>query len=170
MMSLRVRLFVLVAAITIVVWAGAAAWTALSTRAEIQRVLDGRLIEAARMVAALNMPMAPTPRRLAPTTYTRQLSCQIWSMGGRLIGQSAGAPDQPLATGGAGFSERRIGDQHWRVYTHVDAERGVRVVTADVAESDRVVRHEPERLADVLVPLAAEGAVQRAESASAYPA
>ena len=50
------------------------------------------------------------------------------------------------------------------------AERGVRVVTADVAESDRVVRHEPERLADVLVPLAAEGAVRRAESASAYPA
>ncbi|MDA2953775.1 MAG: uridine diphosphate-N-acetylglucosamine-binding protein YvcK, partial [Actinomycetota bacterium] len=50
------------------------------------------------------------------------------------------------------------------------AERGVRVVTADVAESDRVVRHEPERLADVLVPLAAEGAARRAESASAYPA
>lgn len=50
------------------------------------------------------------------------------------------------------------------------AERGVRVVTADVAESNRVVRHEPERLADVLVPLAAEGAVRRAESASAYPA
>jgi uncharacterized cofD-like protein len=50
------------------------------------------------------------------------------------------------------------------------AERGVRVVTADVAESDRVVRHEPEQLADVLVPLAAEGAARRAESASAYPA
>lgn len=50
------------------------------------------------------------------------------------------------------------------------ASRGVRVVTADVAESDRVVRHEPERLADVLVPLASEGAARRAESASAYPA
>ncbi len=47
---------------------------------------------------------------------------------------------------------------------------GVRVVTADIAESDRVVRHEPERLAEVLVPLAAEGAARRAESASAYPA
>lgn len=50
------------------------------------------------------------------------------------------------------------------------ASRGVRVVTADVAESDRVVRHEPERLADVLIPLASEGAARRAESASAYPA
>ena len=50
------------------------------------------------------------------------------------------------------------------------ASRGVRVVTADIAESDRVVRHEPERLADVLMPLASEGAAMRAESASAYPA
>ena len=50
------------------------------------------------------------------------------------------------------------------------ASRGVRVVTADVAESHRVVRHEPERLADVLLPLASEGAGRRAESASAYPA
>ena len=50
------------------------------------------------------------------------------------------------------------------------ASRGVRVVTADVAESDRVVRHEPERLADVLIPLASEGAARRAELASAYPA
>ena len=47
---------------------------------------------------------------------------------------------------------------------------GVRVVTADIAESDRVVRHEPERLADVLAPLAAEGAARRAESAAAYVA
>ena len=46
----------------------------------------------------------------------------------------------------------------------------MRVVTADIAESDRVVRHEPERLADVLMPLASEGAAMRAESASAYPA
>ena len=49
------------------------------------------------------------------------------------------------------------------------ASRGVRVVTADIAESDRVVRHEPERLAEVLLPLALEGAGRRAESASAYP-
>ncbi|MDH2132386.1 ATP-binding protein [Sphingobium yanoikuyae] len=131
MMSLRIRLFALVAAITMIVWAGAATWTALSTRAEVQRVLDGRLIEAARMVAALDVPMVDEPRRLPPTAYTRQLSCQIWSMGGELIGQSAGAPDLPLAQGQPGFSERQIGDQHWRVYTHVDAQRGLRVMVGD---------------------------------------
>ncbi|RYM10485.1 ATP-binding protein [Sphingobium cupriresistens] len=131
MMSLRLRLFTLVAAITMIVWAGAATWTALSTRAEVQRVLDGRLIEAARMVAALDIPMVDEPRRVAPTSYTRQLSCQIWSMDGALIGQSAGAPDRALAQGHPGFSERQIEGQQWRVYTHVDAKRGLRVMVGD---------------------------------------
>ena len=47
--------------------------------------------------------------------------------------------------------------------------RGVRVVAGDIAEDDHVVRHAPEPLADVLVPLAREGAEMRAQSASAYP-
>jgi len=47
--------------------------------------------------------------------------------------------------------------------------RGVRVVAGDIAEDDHVVRHAPESLADVLVPLAREGAEMRAQSASAYP-
>jgi len=47
--------------------------------------------------------------------------------------------------------------------------RGVRVVAADIAEDDQVVRHAPEALADVLEPLAREGAEMRAQSASAYP-
>lgn len=48
--------------------------------------------------------------------------------------------------------------------------RGVRVVAADIAEADRVVRHSPEALADVLEPLAREGAAKRAAVSSAYPA
>lgn len=48
--------------------------------------------------------------------------------------------------------------------------RGVRVVAADIAEDAQVVRHAPEALADVLEPLAREGAAMRAQSASAYPA
>jgi uncharacterized cofD-like protein len=49
------------------------------------------------------------------------------------------------------------------------AARGVRVVAADIAEDDQVVRHAPEPLADILVPLAREGADMRAQWASAYP-
>ncbi|MFP5455256.1 MAG: ATP-binding protein [Alphaproteobacteria bacterium] len=140
MRSLRARLFALVAAITLLVWAGAAAWTAISTRAEVEQVLDRRLVEAARMVAALDVTSAaPTPRITA--TYSRELSCQIWSLGGALIGQSAGAPDQPLAGNQPGFTERRIGERNWRVYTHVDPARGIRVMVGDnLAVRQRLVR------------------------------
>lgn len=131
MMSLRFRLFALVAGLTLVVWAGAAGWTAVSTRTQLERVLDRRLVEAARMVAALDVPANGSARPLPVPTYTHQLSCQIWSLGGDLIGQSAGAPASPLAGGRAGFSDRRIGDRVWRVYTHVDATRGIRVMVGD---------------------------------------
>ncbi|RJG51995.1 hypothetical protein D0Z70_22305 [Sphingobium terrigena] len=131
MTALRIRLFILVAGVTMLVWAGAAGWTSFSTRAEVQRVLDGRLVEAARMVAALDIPASGPVRRLAPAPYSRQLSCQIWSLNGALIGQSTGAPDAPLAGGAPGFSSRQIGDEQWRVYTHVDAARGIRVMVGD---------------------------------------
>ena len=131
MRSLRARLFALVAAVTLLVWAGAAAWTSLSTRAEVERVLDRRLVEAARMVAALDIPVGGAPRQVEPSSYERQLSCQIWSLTGRLVGQSAGAPQAPLAQGAPGFSERLVDGEEWRVYTHVDETRGVRVMVGD---------------------------------------
>lgn len=141
MRSLRFRLFALVAAVTMLVWAGAAAWTAVSTRAQLERVLDRRLVEAARMVAALDVPVTGGARPLPSPSYSHQLSCQIWSLSGALIGQSAGAPAAPLAGGRAGFSERRIGDGVWRVYTHVDATRRIRVMVGDnIAVRQRLVR------------------------------
>ena len=62
------------------------------------------------------------------------------------------------------------GQEPVRVDADALTARGVRVVAADIAEADRVVRHSPEALADVLEPLAREGAAKRAEVSSAYPA
>lgn len=141
MRSLRLRLFALVAAVTMLVWALAAAWTAVSTSAQLERVLDRRLVEAARMVAALDVPVSGRARALPSPSYTHQLSCQIWSLGGALIGQSAGAPASPLAAGQAGFSQRQIEDRVWRVYTHVDDSRGIRVMVGDnIDVRQRLVR------------------------------
>ncbi len=138
--SLHGRLFALVAAVTMLVWAGAATWTSLSTRAQVEEVLDRRLVEAARMVAALDVPVTDIARRGPRTPYDRELSCQIWSLRGELVSHSAGSPATPLATGEAGFSERWIGDEHWRVYTHVDAQRGIRVMVGDnLSVRDRLV-------------------------------
>lgn len=137
MNSLRLRIFMLLAAVTFLVWSAAAAWIYVSTRAQFEDVLDRRLIEAARMVGSL-VADAGTPFErqaaagaLPVNPYSRQLSCQIWSLDGRLIGRSGGAPDEPLAAGSSGFSERTVGGEDWRVYSHVDTALGIRVLVGD---------------------------------------
>lgn len=137
MTSLRWRLFVLIAAMTVLVWASAAAWIAVHTRDQVQRVLDRRLVEAAGMVASLvenstdGLGARPQSIAIRPAQFSRQLSCQIWSVDGRLLGRSSGAPNQPLADGGTGFSERTIAGERWRVYTIARPERGIRVSVGD---------------------------------------
>lgn len=140
MRSLRARLFVLLISATLVVWSAAAVWTYFSTRADVQRVLDRRLVEAAGMVASLvqdssgaisrpTLPQAAIPaQRFA---YSRQLSCQIWTLDWRLVGRSASAPTIPLAPKGPGFSERLIQGERWRVYTLVEPRLGLRILVGD---------------------------------------
>jgi two-component system sensor histidine kinase QseC len=53
MTSIRVRLFMILMITTGIVWMSAIAWIYLSTRAEVERVLDARLTETARMVSSL---------------------------------------------------------------------------------------------------------------------
>lgn len=138
MNSLRIRLFLLVAAITALVWALAAVWTVLSARADVERVLDRRLQEAAIMVASLGYDtrqatgtLQSGPASVDLPSYDRQLSCQIWSVGGRLLGASQGAPGKPMSDGEAGFSYRTIGGDALRVYTHVSPDSGLRVMVGD---------------------------------------
>lgn len=135
MKSLRARIFVLVAAMTVLVWSSAAAWSYFSTRSEVRRVLDRRLVEAARMVASLGIGAQSlsgnSPAAVPVSAYSRQLSCQIWSLDGRLIGRSSGAPVIPLATAGTGFSEPVLNGETWRVYSLVQPESGIRVIVGD---------------------------------------
>ncbi|MGV2497601.1 ATP-binding protein [Pelagerythrobacter aerophilus] len=141
MRSLRLRIFLMVAAVTMLVWSSAAAWTQLSTRSEVQQVLDRRLVEAARMVSSLvgnvQEPIAqdqPFEVLREAGNYSRQLSCQIWTVNGKLVGRSGEAPTTPLALEGTGFSERVVEGETWRVYTLADPERGIRVMVGDNLE------------------------------------
>lgn len=140
MKSLRARLFVLLLAATVAVWSAAAVWTYFSTRADVQRVLDRRLVEAAGMVASLVQESdgaisRPTPAQIARSDqkveYSRQLSCQIWTLDWRLVGRSASAPTAPLAAQGPGFSERSIQGERWRVYTLIEPKHGLRILVGD---------------------------------------
>lgn len=145
MNSIRLRLFAILALVTAAVWGTSVAWIQIRTQTEIQHVLDRRLMESARMVSSLLeagdveaatglITRRPRPGATgtlsADTAYDRQLSCQIWSLEGELVGRSDGAPDERLALAD-GFSERDIRGERWRVYTVHNREAGVRVMVGD---------------------------------------
>lgn len=154
MTSIRMRLFVILLAASGVVWLSAVAWIHFSTRSKLEQVLDNRLQESARMVAslirrqgggldalgvseamALVLPQSTLPQSTAEDpaglVVSRQLSCQVWGLDGRLISDSEGAPLGRLADGRPGFSESQVDGVAWRVYSHVDLGLGVRVMVGD---------------------------------------
>ncbi|RTL85764.1 MAG: two-component sensor histidine kinase [Hyphomicrobiales bacterium] len=139
MTSLRWRVFLILAVATGAIWLGAAGWIYVHTKAEIERVLDTRLREAARMVGSLvtagdaQMQGAVAAPLAHPEllNYQRQLACQIWSLDGRLVARSAGAPDANLSEDGSGFSERTINGETWRIYAVQDADKGLRILVGD---------------------------------------
>lgn len=139
MVSLRTRLSLLLVAATGLIWLCASIWIYAESKVEIERVLDTRLQESARMVASLAMPSGSDEldRRIAnPSTplsgsYAHQLSCQIWSFDGKLISKSSGAPQETLAGPATGFSDRVIDSEPWRVYTVEDQAKGIRVMVGD---------------------------------------
>jgi len=147
-MSMRLRLFLILILATGTVWASAVLWTRARTEAHVERVLDARLSEAARMVASLiadnsiDLGAAAevvdgggTQPAYAPAAdYEHRLSCQIWSVEGGLLGQSEGAPDGRLSSGPSGFSTSEVDGQAWRVYTAEDRDLGIRVMVADTME------------------------------------
>ncbi len=138
--SLRGRLFVILVAATGLIWLCATAWIFLQTRSEVEHVLDTRLQEAARMVSSLAVSGAvsssATPQAgsvVVPegAAYERQLSCQIWSLDGRLVARSSGAPDDSLGSQTDGFSDQQVGGETWRVYAISDSAKGIRVLVGD---------------------------------------
>lgn len=135
MTSLKRRLFLILLASTGAIWLFAAGWIYLSSRSELEHVLDTRLQEAARMVHSLvaggNISAAAQAISLPDAAYERQLSCQIWSLDGRLVARSGGAPEEALAGPAEGFSERAVSGEPWRVYTILDTDKGVRVMVGD---------------------------------------
>ena len=150
MTSLRARLFLILVATTGVIWLAATIWIYLGTKRELERVLDTRLQEAARMVSSLvrddggmadNAIAKVPPGRIDTSSYERQLSCQIWSLSGRLVAASGTAPTERLTEQREGFSDSILDGETWRVYAIEDAAKGVRVLVGDrLGLRDRLVQ------------------------------
>jgi len=141
MRSMRTRLFAILTITTGIVWLSAVLWILVSTRAEVENVLDSRLMEAANMVSSLvdqqDVDMARAASLVAKDNsaqhrnYERQLSCQIWSFEGNLLTKSDGAPSLQLSSHRSGFSETEIDGETWRVYAVENANLGIRVLVGD---------------------------------------
>ena len=139
MTSLRSRLFILLLLGTGLVWLGAAAWIYAGATRHLDQVLDSRLRASAQMVTSLVAEGQLLTRRdadAAPAVLPRlggaerALSCQIWSLDGRLVARSGGAPEARLSED-SGFSLRQVGGQAWRIYAMEDAASGLRVLVGD---------------------------------------
>ncbi|MCZ4088785.1 ATP-binding protein [Sinorhizobium psoraleae] len=155
MSSIRLRLIGILLVTTGAVWCCAVFWTYLSTQHQVQRVLDARLTEAARMVSSLitdhHIDVAaaveaatasdvPSDFTVAEGDYSRQLSCQIWSLQDQLVSRSDSAPKTSLADHDNGFQETTINGERWRVYAVVNSTLGVRVLVGDSLKMrDRLV-------------------------------
>lgn len=154
MNSIRGRLTVILIGITCLVWLFAVVWIHVSTQSRLEKVLDARLMEAARMVNSLL-----TERRVAVgpdgdggqlslkpmddfPIYESQLFCQIWALNGKLVGRSESAPGERLTDVANGFSDTIVAGEHWRVFAVENTQLGLRVMVGDsVSVRERLVQN-----------------------------
>ena len=60
-----------------------------------------------------------------------KIQFQVWKKDGTLLLRSYGAPQTPLAIGRAGFSDKTIAEEPWRVFTTYSPKTGLKVVVAE---------------------------------------
>ncbi|OIS91262.1 ATP-binding protein [Brucella cytisi] len=143
MNSIRSRLTGILIGVTCLVWLFAVVWIHISTQSQLEKVLDARLMEAARMVNSLltehrvevgpegdggQLSLKPMPDF---PLYDRQLFCQIWALDGKLVGRSESAPGVRLTNVANGFSDTEVAGDRWRVFAVENTQLGLRVMVGD---------------------------------------
>jgi len=154
MNSIRGRLTFILIGITCLVWLFAVIWIHVSTQSRLEKVLDARLMEAARMVNSLlterRVEVSPDgdggQLSLKPLEdfpiYESQLFCQIWALNGKLVGRSESAPGERLTNVTNGFSDTVVAGERWRVFAVENTQLGVRVMVGDsVSVRERLVQN-----------------------------
>jgi len=142
-LSVRARLLIILIASTSMIWLCGFFWIFSNSQQQIQHLLDRRLMEAARMVLSLSVNgVVQDNHNLSAmmqgtengSLYEHKLSCQIWSLDGRLVGRSADTPQSRLTDQKEGFSEPIVDGSAYRVYAAVDEAKGIRVLVGDNIE------------------------------------
>ena len=76
-----------------------------------------------------------------PENYLDKFNFQVWTNGGKLILHSSTAPKVPLTAEVDGFSDKKISDQNWRVFTTYNDKAGVRTVLAERYDTRNELGH-----------------------------
>lgn len=77
-----------------------------------------------------------------PEHYLDKFNFQVWTDGGRLLLHSSTAPKIPLTSEIDGFSDKKIADQDWRVFTSYNDKAGVRTVLAERYDTRNELGHQ----------------------------
>ncbi|RUR15687.1 two-component sensor histidine kinase [Legionella sp. km535] len=76
-----------------------------------------------------------------PENYLDKFNFQVWTNGGKLLLHSSTAPKVPLTSEIDGFSDKKIADQNWRVFTTYNDKAGIRTVLAERYDTRNELGH-----------------------------
>lgn len=133
-MSLRLRLVATLGITLILLWGVTAAWSMRDLSTQLERSLDQRLAQSARMVAGLldRVPAAAWNGEESETSTIPALegiACRVSLLRGQVITGTHPEMNDVLAVDAEGYRYRDHNGQRWRVYTLVDD--GKRITVAD---------------------------------------
>ncbi len=142
-MKLRTRLLLTLGLTLVLLWGVAAAWLMQDLHREVEKTLDQRLAQSARMVAGLMEQLPPdtwtTARRNFSIPATQGLACQVIAPGGKVIARTHVELNQLLSSDRPGYAYRDMDGATWRVFTL--RRSGLTITTADrLGERNRLLR------------------------------
>lgn len=76
-----------------------------------------------------------------PEHFIDRFNFQVWSNSGKLLLHSTTAPIIPLTTATDGFSDEKIGNQEWRVFTTYNSQAGLRTILAERYDTRNELGH-----------------------------
>jgi two-component system sensor histidine kinase QseC len=76
-----------------------------------------------------------------PASYLDRFNFQVWTDGGSLLLHSSTAPKVPLTAETDGFSDKKIANQDWRVFTTYNDKAGIRTVLAERYDTRNELGH-----------------------------
>lgn len=135
-MTLLQRMMLTLSLSLVGLWTVTSAWHFVELREQMRHTLDQRLAASARMVAGLMSQIPASAQRPLPEQAISSLvvpgaagiACQVSSLRGEVLARTQNSPEL-LQRPVPGLDTQTIGDEQWRVFTHV--QDNIVVTTAD---------------------------------------